>query len=316
MKYLSRCSVIFTLALLALLINAPVSSADHGCKDRSDKNKCSYHSGNECRYQKDDGCKYHKSKEGKRYYDDHKCKRYMGESSKKVRKGKKGLPAPQLVTDAWMFIAAYKADPKVLKELLPPGLEPSPDGQVVINMYTVPEAEQTSGFGAYTLTYLTIELKGRDSYVMGSDVTYPGRYFVHYFNSSPVMRKFTKQVGIPVQKGMTSTVVKNGKLTATLKVKGKPFIVAKAKVGSELSPPSSGHLNYFGLIKAKNKNQVVKYPIPFLGRVAQVSNAKINFKVSKKHPLWKIRPTDKTPVWAVWMKGSFVYPQYQVINEF
>ena len=141
MKYLSRCSVIFTLALLALLINAPVSSADHGCKDRSDKDKCSYHSGNECRYQKDDGCKYHKSKEGKRYYDDHKCKRYMGESSKKVRKGKKGLPAPQLVTDAWMFIAAYKADPKVLKELLPPGLEPSPDGQVVINMYTVPEPE-------------------------------------------------------------------------------------------------------------------------------------------------------------------------------
>ena len=47
------------------------------------------------------------------------------------------LPAPQLVTDAWMFIAAYKADPEVLKSMLPEGLEPNPEGQVVINMYTV-----------------------------------------------------------------------------------------------------------------------------------------------------------------------------------
>ena len=29
------------------------------------------------------------------------------------------LPAPQLVTGAWMLIAAYKADPEALKALLP-----------------------------------------------------------------------------------------------------------------------------------------------------------------------------------------------------
>lgn len=235
-------------------------------------------------------------------------------------KYKKKLPGPQLVTNAWMFIAAYKADPKTLKELLPPGLEPSPDGQVVINMYTVPKADQTSGFGSYTLTYLTIELKDQNSYVMDSDITYPGRYFAHYFNSSRVMRKFTTKIGIPAKKGRTTTVVKNGKLTARLTVKGKPFIVAKADVGSELSPPSGGHLNYFGLRKAgrigTSKSQVVKYPIPFVGQVAHVSNAKIEFKAPKKHPLWKIQPIDPSPVWAVWMKGSFVYPQYQVIKEF
>jgi len=235
-------------------------------------------------------------------------------------KYKRNLPGPQLVTNAWMFIAAYKADPKALKELLPPGLEPSPDGQVVINMYTVPKADQTSGFGSYTLTYLTIELKDQNSYVMDSDITYPGRYFVHYFNSSRVMRKFTKKIGIPVKKGRTTTVVKNGKLTATLTVKGKPFIVAKADVVSKLGPPSGGHLNYFGLRKARrigtSKSQVVKYPIPFVGQVAQVSNAKIEFKAPKKHPIWKVQPTDPSPVWAVWMKGSFVYPQYQVIKEF
>ena len=229
------------------------------------------------------------------------------------------LPAPQLVTGAWMFIAAYKADPKVLKELLPPGLKPNPAGQIVMNMYTVPNPSDTSGFGAYTLTYLTIELEGQDSYVMNSDITYPGRYFVYYFNSSPVMRGFTKPVGIPAQEGLTTTVVKDGKLTATLTVDGKPFIVSTADVGSELGDYSGGHLNYFGLIDSKmnsdGKNKVVKYPIPWIGAVVETKNPKITIKAPKGHPLNKVKPI-ADPTWAVWMKGSFVYPQYQVINEF
>ncbi|MGI9534106.1 MAG: acetoacetate decarboxylase family protein [Thermodesulfobacteriota bacterium] len=240
-------------------------------------------------------------------------------SSDAVAETENNLPAPQLVTDAWMFIAAFKANPKALKELLPPGLEPNPEGQVVINMYTVPEPGQTSGFGAYTLTYLTVELKDHDSYVMGSDITYPGRYFVYYFNSSPSMRDYTKKIGIPAQEGMTVTEVKDGKLTATLTVDGKPFIVATADVGSELSPPGGGHLNYFGLISAEqsgeNKNQVVKYPIPWNGGVVETTNAKIKFKAPRGHPLRKIKPK-ADPAWAIWTKGSFVYPQYQVINEF
>ena len=229
----------------------------------------------------------------------------------------KSLPGPQLVTDAWMFIAAYKADPKALKELLPDGLEPHPNGQIVINMYTVPTAEQTSGFGAYTLTYLTVELKDHDSYVMGQDSGYPGRYFVYYFNSSPLMRSFTTKAGIPAQEGMTVTTVGDGKLKAVLTVDGKTLIESTANVGSELGPKGGGHLNYFGLLKSeengKLNNKVVKYPIPFIGSVVETTNPKINFKAPKDHPLSKIKPI-ADPTWAVWMQGSFVYPQYQIIN--
>ncbi|NIP37970.1 MAG: acetoacetate decarboxylase family protein [Candidatus Dadabacteria bacterium] len=228
------------------------------------------------------------------------------------------LPGPQLVTDAWMFITAYKADPAVLKSLLPKGLEST--GNIVMNMYTVPTAEQTSGFGAYTLTYLTVEIKDHDSYVMNSDITYPGRYFVHYYNSSPIMRAFTKKVGIPAQQGLTTTTVKDGKLTATLHIDGKPVITSTADVGTELGGFGGGHLNYFGLIKAekdgKKVNQVVKYPIPFNGGSVETKNVKIAFSAPEGHSLNKVKPIAAEPVWAVWMKGSFVYPQHQVINEF
>jgi acetoacetate decarboxylase len=231
----------------------------------------------------------------------------------------KTLPPPQLVTDAWMFIAAYKADPVVLKSLLPKGLEPNPENQVVINMYTVPDPNQTSGFGAYTLTYLTVELRGQDGYNMGQPTGYPGRYFVYYFNSSPSMREFTKKVGIPAQAGNTTTTVENGKLKAVVTVDGKPFIEATADVGDTLGGFGGGHLNYFGLIQTekdgKKINQVVKYPIPYNGGSVKTENAKITFKVPEKNPLYRLKPL-ADPTWAVWMKGSFVYPKYEVINEF
>jgi len=232
------------------------------------------------------------------------------------------LPAPQLVTNAWMFIAAYKADPEVLKAMLPEGLEPNPEGQVVINMYTVPDGNETSGLGAYTLTYLTVELAGQDSYVMNSDVTYPGRYFIFYFNSSPQMRAFTEKAGIPVNENtnvLTTTEVKDGKLTATLTMDGKPIIVSTADVGSELGNFGGGHLNYFGLISeekdGKRVNKVVKYPIPWNGGIVDTQNAKIEITAPKGHPLNKVKPI-ADPTWAVWTKGSFVYPQYQVVNEY
>jgi len=240
------------------------------------------------------------------------------DGAKKANAGE--LPPPQLVTDAWMFIAAYKADPEALKALLPPGLEPNPAGHVVINMYTVPTASQTSGFGAYTLTYLTVELKDQDSYVLGSETTIPGRYFVQYFNSSPTMREYTKKIGIPAQEGMTTTTVKDGKLTAVLEAGGRKLIEATADVGSELGGFGGGHLNYFGLITSekdgKTVNQVVKYPIPWVGGTVEMKNPKITFTVPEDHFLNKIKPLSETPDWAIWTKGSFVYPQYQVVSEF
>lgn len=228
------------------------------------------------------------------------------------------LPAPQLVTNAWMFMAAFKADPDVLKSMLPKGLEMHPDNRVVINMYTVPDAKETSGLGAYTLTYLAIELKDQDSYVMGSSEGYPGRYFIFYFNSSSKMRDFTSKAGIPAQEGHTTTVVKDGKLTATLTVKGKTLIQSTADVGDELGNFGGGHLNYFGQKQVekdgKKISQVMKYPIPWNGGSVKTENAKIVFKAPKGHPLNKIKPI-ADPAWAIWTRGSFVYPQPQVVYE-
>ena len=223
------------------------------------------------------------------------------------------LPPPQLVTNAWMLIVGYEADPEAIKAVLPEGLEPHPNNRVVLNMYTVPEADQTSGFGAYTLTYVTVEVAGQDSYTMGQPTGFPGRYFAYYFNSSPVMRAFTKPAGIPAETGFTTTTVKDGKLTATLEVDGVKFMESTADVGSDFVGVLGGHLNYFGLINSPGMQQVVKYPIPWVGHPVSTENATVTFTMPEDHPLYQLKP--KKVDWAVWIKGSFVYPQYQVIHE-
>jgi hypothetical protein len=91
-------------------------------------------------------------------------------------------PAPQVVTDAWMLYIGFEADPAAIKSFLPLGLESHPNNMVVMNMYTVHDAFQTSGFGAYTLTYLTVQVKDHDAYTMGSSSTEPSRYWAGHLN--------------------------------------------------------------------------------------------------------------------------------------
>ncbi|HEX3035093.1 MAG TPA: acetoacetate decarboxylase family protein [Thermodesulfobacteriota bacterium] len=228
------------------------------------------------------------------------------------------LPAPQLVTDAWMLLIGFETDPEAIESVLPPGLEPHPNNMLVMNMYTVPEASQTSGFGAYTLTYITVQVKDQDSYTMASSHKEPGRYFTYYFNSSEIVRNFTKQVGIPAEPGVTKQTKQNGKLTSVLEVDGKPFIEATADVGEELQPAAGGHLNYFGLRRIQKDGsevtQIIKFPIPYVVRTVNTANPTVTFKTPADHALSRLKPTKI--VWASYMKGSFVYPQAQILQQF
>lgn len=74
------------------------------------------------------------------------------------------LAAPQLVVNSRMIYFGWvPADPDAVAALVPQGLEPAPNRQVFMNQYVVDDAVQTSGFGAYSLTYLGPDLSGVDA---------------------------------------------------------------------------------------------------------------------------------------------------------
>ena len=105
------------------------------------------------------------------------------------------LAAPQLVLNSRMLYTSWiPGDPQACERLLPRALKPAGNRAVYMNQYVVDSAEQTTGFGAYSLTYL-----GLDTELFAPDGVTPARFFTHYFNSSQVMREYAAERGVPYE---------------------------------------------------------------------------------------------------------------------
>ncbi|GAB1537859.1 hypothetical protein NUACC21_05140 [Scytonema sp. NUACC21] len=90
------------------------------------------------------------------------------------------LAAPQMVINSRMLYFGWvPEDPAAVKALVPNRFTPNSNGAVFMNQYVVDTDEQTSGFGAYSLTYLGADLQNLDA----PGGVNPGRWWTHYFNS-------------------------------------------------------------------------------------------------------------------------------------
>jgi hypothetical protein len=70
-----------------------------------------------------------------------------------------------------------------------------------MNMYEV-TAEQTSRFGAFSLTHLTVEIEGHESSAPDGAMPTPGRFFAYYWNSSPRVLAYAREAaGAPAMHG-------------------------------------------------------------------------------------------------------------------
>lgn len=206
-------------------------------------------------------------------------------------------PSPQLIKDARMLIIGYRADMKAIEEVLPPGLEAHPNGLVQMNMYEVP-GEQTSGFGQFSLTYLTVEVADHDSYAAEGSVAIPGRYFAYYWNSSARVCSYVREsIGVRAMPGERRAELLGGKLQSTLNIEGRDVINVTASVSEEAGGTLGGHLNYYShrqFLKPDGGSPVVsellEFPLPFVADLygAQIENIAFNFPDG--HPAARLAP--------------------------
>jgi hypothetical protein len=156
------------------------------------------------------------------------------------------LRPPQLIVDARMLYVVWKpADPEAAAGLVPDGLEAAPGAPVYMNQYVVDDAAQVSNaasaepFGAYSLTYLGVELAGLDT-----EEGQPGRWWTHYFDSSANMIAYAKAHGVPASGGETELVLEGGTLVATTRLNGQDAIRTKARVEIGTTARGNGQLRY------------------------------------------------------------------------
>ena len=211
------------------------------------------------------------------------------------------IPAPpQLVTNSRMLYFGWvPADPDAVARLVHPGLEPN--GNVYMNQYVVDRPEQASGFGAYSLTYMGSDLVGQDA-----DENTPGRWWTHYFNSSPVVRAYASERGVPAEPGETVLEIADGVLTATTIVDGAPIVRTRASVGEPGDITAGGQLIYVTDIDGT----LVSGRYPYVAGLVDGWEVRSLEFLEPNHPSYALRPADPLQIlWGFYSPtASFCYP--------
>ncbi|GII97088.1 acetoacetate decarboxylase family protein [Sinosporangium siamense] len=213
------------------------------------------------------------------------------------------LVAPQLVVNSRMIYFGWiPADPEAVEGLVPADLKPAANRQVFMNQYVVDRPEQTSGFGAYSLTYIGPDLA--DAYAPDGETN--GRWWTHYFNSSPVVRDYAAARGVPATEGRTTIEVKGKKLVATTEIDGVPVIRTTARVGKTGAAVNRGQLRYITEVDGQKLSGVY----PFVAEpVDPFEVVSLEF-LDPSHPVYALRPADPLEItWGFYSpRSSFTYP--------
>jgi hypothetical protein len=219
------------------------------------------------------------------------------------------LHAPQLITAARMLYAVWlPADPAAAAALVPEGLTAREGAPVFMNQYVVDDAVQASGgahpegFGAYSLTYLGVELADLDT----EDGT-PGRWWTHYLNSSPPMISYALARGVPATAGRTELELSGSRFVAiTWGEDGQELIRTTARV--ELGMPSrvTGQLRYITSVGGG----LVSGRYPFVMDAAETFAVESVEFLDVTHPVHALHPADPLTVTFGFYSPSisFCYP--------
>jgi hypothetical protein len=210
------------------------------------------------------------------------------------------LLSPQLALDAHMLRSWYvPADPEAVAALLPERLRPLDNRQALLNQYVVETDEQTSGFGAFELSYAGPNAAGHD--VGGL----PASWVSQYLNSNPRMRVYASERGLPATEGRTRLERDGDRVMATTEVADTPVVRTVARVGDGTGV-LRGQVAYITEIGGA----LVLGRYPYVAEVADpIEILSIEF-LEPSHPIYALRPAQPLEiVLALYAtRMSFCYP--------
>jgi hypothetical protein len=211
------------------------------------------------------------------------------------------LVAPQMVINSRMLYFGWiPEDPDALARLLPAELRPIASGQVFMNQYVVDSASQTSGFGAYSLTYAGLDLDRT-----APDGQTPSRWWTDYLNSSPEMREYATERGVPATAGRTTLELAGDTVVATTWSDDVAVIRTTARIGRP-EATASGQLSYVTRVG----DDLVEGIYPWIATLVDPWEVLSLEFPEPDHPVFALRPA--TPLEVTWgfysPNASFCYP--------
>jgi hypothetical protein len=219
------------------------------------------------------------------------------------------LHPPQLIVGARMlYLVWLPADAGAAAALVPDELDAAPGSPVFMNQYVVDDAGQLSsaaedeGFGAYSLMYLGVDLAGLDT-----EAGVPGRWWTHYFDSSPNMVRYASGHGVPAEAGETRLSLAEGRLTATTLLAGEEAIRTTVRVDMGTPARATGQLRYVTRVDGG----LVSGRYPFVMDAAETFEVEsVEFLEGAPELLQALRPAEPLQVTSGFYSPSitFCYP--------
>ncbi|SIQ98057.1 hypothetical protein [Micromonospora avicenniae] len=211
--------------------------------------------------------------------------------------------APQLVVNSrFLHVGWLPADPDAVSALVPAGLRPYPDRRVFLGQCVVDDACQTSGLGAYDLTYLGASLDGVDA----PGGATPGGWWTHYITSTERVLGYVRMRGFPAYPGSTTIDVRADTLVAETEMDGVPVIRIRCRVGETGHVIDSGQSRYF----TRRDGQLLSSIYPYLVEpVSPFEVESIEF-LEPEHPTYALRPANPLTIVAGFYspRVAFAYP--------
>jgi hypothetical protein len=202
-----------------------------------------------------------------------------------------------------LYLVWLPAEPDAVAELVPDGLTPRDDRACYINQYVVDRRDQVSNddFGAYSLTYLGIDLAGLDT-----EAGTPARWWTHYLNSSDAMIRYAAARGVPARSGQTTLDLEGQALVATSFANGAPIIRTTARVDVGAPVRATGQLRYITQVEGR----LMSGRYPYVADLAESFEVESFEFVDESHPVYALRPADPLTVTFGFYSPSisFCYP--------
>ncbi|SFP37167.1 hypothetical protein [Amycolatopsis rubida] len=219
------------------------------------------------------------------------------------------LHPPQLVTGSrTLYLVWVPEDPDGVAQLVPAGLTPAADRSCYLNQYVVEGDAQTSAsegddaFGAYSLTYLGVNLSGLDT-----EAGVPGRWWTDYHNSSEPMIRYAREHGVPAgAAGETTLDLDGDRLVATTSVERRPVIRTVARLAIGTPRRVAGQLRYI----TSRGGEFVSGRYAYVADIAEEFAVEAFEFLDKEHPAYRLRPAHPLQVTFGFYAPSmsFVYP--------
>ena len=205
------------------------------------------------------------------------------------------LHPPQVIVGArGLYLVWLPADPDAVAKLVPEGLTPADDCPVFMNQYRVDDSAQTSShgqddaFGSYSLTYLGADLAGLDA---APEV--PGRWWTHYYNSSPPMGRYAEAHGVPALAGGETTIEHDGnRVVVTTTLDGSPAIRTTGTMEVGKPVRANGQLRYI----TRRQGEFVSGRYAFVADLAETFTVESLEFLDPNHPIYQLRPADPLTV--------------------